>query len=237
MNADRPVYKKPFGIFRNAAVRREIETLDPVNDCQRIVHLLACYEFPFDITRCLELALFHTYGSVPISALLHKTGEFRRVGQKRYDDTRLLISHFLEDGYDSPFGTAAIARMNTIHGHFSIPNDDYLFVLSTFISYPINWVKQYGYRPMTGKEQTAWFNFFRKIGERMGMSDIPADWPGFQRWIDAYEEKNLVYAESNQAVANSTIAIFEGWFPGPLKGVVHPAARADQRQAAARVRI
>ena len=226
MHTTRPVHKKRAGILRNPAVRREIAALDPIHECERIVHLLACYEFPFDITRCLELALFHTYGSVPVSSLLHKTGEFNRVGQKRYDDTRLLIAHFLEDGYASPYGTAAIERMNAIHGHFRIPNDDFLFVLSTFISYPINWLARYGYRPLTQNEQTAWFTFFSNVGQRMGITAIPEDWAAYQRWVEAYEEKNMVYAESNRAVADSTVAIFAGWFPGPLKGLVQPAVRA-----------
>src|SRR5665647_257440 len=117
--------RKRFGILRSRSVRREIAALDPVADCQRIVRLLACYEFPFDITRCLELALFHTYGSVAVSRLLDRTGEFRKAGQKRYDDTRLLIAHFLEDGYDGAFGKPALERMNAIHARFAIPNDDF----------------------------------------------------------------------------------------------------------------
>lgn len=39
----------------------EIMDLDPKLDHQRIVHLMVCYEFPFDITRALEFALFRTY--------------------------------------------------------------------------------------------------------------------------------------------------------------------------------
>ena len=77
------VYRKRWGLLRNPAIRAEIATLDAERDCQRIAHLLACYEFPFDITRCLELALFHTYGSIPVSRLLDATGEFRKFGQKR----------------------------------------------------------------------------------------------------------------------------------------------------------
>lgn len=219
-------YRKRFGCLRNPAVREEIAALDAEGDCQRIVHLLACHEFPFDITRCLELALFHTYGSVSVSRLLDKTGEFRKFGQKRYDDTRLLIAHFLEEGYDSEFGSAAIARMNATHGHFRIPNDDFLFVLSTFVSYPIEWLRKYGYRPMTPHEQHAWFVFFRRIGERMGIRDIPETWRAFQEWVKAYEAKHLVYADSNRNVANATVAIFAGWFPWPLKGIVEPAVRA-----------
>jgi uncharacterized protein (DUF2236 family) len=116
--------------------------------------------------------------------------------------------------------------MNAIHGNFRIPNDDYLFVLSTFISYPIDWLAKYGYRPLTAYEQTAWFTFFRNVGERMGMAGIPQDWAAFRRWVEEYEDKNMVYAESNRAVADSTVAIFAGWFPGPLKGLVQPAVRA-----------
>lgn len=220
------VYRKQFGMFRNPAIRNEIAALNAERDCQRIVHLLACYEFPFDITRCLELALFHTYGSVSVSRLLHHTGEFRKVGQKRYDDTRLLIAHFLEDGYDGGFGKPAIERMNAIHGRFRIPNDDFLFVLSTFVSYPINWLAKYGYRPLTEHEQHAWFAFFRTIGERMGVNGIPPSWSAFQRWVDAYEARNLVYADSNRQVADATVAIFAGWFPWPLNSAVQPVVRA-----------
>jgi hypothetical protein len=98
------IYKKKYGIFRKPAIRAEIASLDAEKDCQRIIHLLACYQFPFDMTRSLELALFHTYGSVSVSRLLDKTGKFRKYGQKRYDDTRPLISHFLEDGYYGEYG-------------------------------------------------------------------------------------------------------------------------------------
>ena len=147
------------------------------------------YEFPFDITRCLELALFHTYGSVSVSRLLDRTGEFRKFGPKRYDDTRVLIAHCLEDGYELGHGQAAIARMNAVHVHFQIPNDDFLFVLSTFISCPVDWLGRNGYRPFTVHEQRAWFVFFRNLGQRIRISDIPETWPLFQQWVDAYEQK------------------------------------------------
>ena len=43
----------------------EILDLDPKQDHQQIVQLLVCYEFPFDITRALEFALFRTYFVCP----------------------------------------------------------------------------------------------------------------------------------------------------------------------------
>ena len=71
-------------MFRSR-VLDEIGRLDPERDHQRIVFLSTRVDFPFDTTRALELALFRTFGVPSISALLHRTGEFERRAQKRYD--------------------------------------------------------------------------------------------------------------------------------------------------------
>src|SRR5206468_9117412 len=84
----------------------EIRQLDPVRDHQRIVFLSTRVDFPFDTTRALELALFRTFGVPSISALLHRTGEFERRAQKRYDDTDIIVSEMMEHGYDSERGRA-----------------------------------------------------------------------------------------------------------------------------------
>lgn len=219
-------YRKRFGFLRNPAIRAEIASLDAERDCERIVHLLTCYEFPFDIARALELALFHTYGSRSVSRLLDATGEFRDHGQKRYDDTRVLIAHFMQEGLDSPTGRRAIARMNATHGRFRIPNDDFLFVLSTFITYPFEWIERWGWRTLTQHERHAWFTFFRRVGGLMGLDGVPATPEAMRAFVARYEAVHLVFAPSNRAVADATVAIFEGWFPGPLKAAVEPAVRA-----------
>jgi hypothetical protein len=40
----------------------QISRLDPVRECREIVFLLTCFEFPWDIERALEFALFRTGG-------------------------------------------------------------------------------------------------------------------------------------------------------------------------------
>src|SRR5919199_43459 len=115
--------------MRESRWLREIRRLDPERDCRRIVFLDAFYEFPFDTTRSLELAFFKTFGSPTIAELLNSTGEFVQRGQKRYDDTDLLISAFTEDGWDGEIGRRALRRMNQIHSRFEIANDDFLYVL------------------------------------------------------------------------------------------------------------
>ena len=62
---------------------------------------LATVVFPWDIERSLELALYRTYAIPSISALLAQTGEFTHRPRKRYDDTELLLSEVMENGFDT----------------------------------------------------------------------------------------------------------------------------------------
>src|SRR5947209_7492468 len=156
-------------------ILEQIQVLDPVRDHQRVVFLCTCFAFPFDTTRALEFALFRTYAVPRIAALLDRTGEFAHRPQKRYDDTDLIVSELMEWGYDSPRGQAALARMNALHGRFKIANDDFLYVLSTFVYEPIRWNARYGWRPMIEAEKLGMFHFWRAVGERMGIQGIPAN--------------------------------------------------------------
>ena len=86
----------------------------------------------------------------------------------------------MEHGYDSEHGTRAIARMNAIHGRLKISNADFLYVLSTFVFVPIDWVARFGWRPLVEGERTALFHFWRGVGTRMHIADIPADYAEFE---------------------------------------------------------
>jgi len=219
-------YARRYGIFRNPAVAREIASLDAERDCQRIVHLLSVYEFNFDLKRAGELALFYSYASDSVSRLLDRTGEFERRGQLRYDDTQILIGAFIESGWDGDFGRRAIERMNAIHGRFRISNEDFVFVLWTLIHVPIRWVNLHAHRPFTAHEERAWFNFWRGVGERMGMTGLPPNKAELDAWIEEYERKHVVYNEASARVAAATVRILESWLPERLRFTVQPAAAA-----------
>jgi hypothetical protein len=197
---------------------RQIQALDPERDYQDIYRISAEYEFPWDLQRSLELALFRTYAVPSIGGLLDRTGEFARRGQKRYDDTVALLYEMTQDGgLDSERGMAALRRMNRIHGRYAISNDDFLYVLSTFVVIPVRWVAEYGWRPYSRHEVLATANTFRHIGRLMGLKEIPETYEEFAGLLDRYERENFAYSEANRRVAEATIAIFEGWFPRFLR--------------------
>jgi mpaB/rubber oxygenase-like protein len=196
------------------AIRREIEGLDPERDHQRIMFLSTCYEFPFDTTRALEFALFRTFGVPSISALLDRTGEFGSRSQKRYDDTDLIVSELIEWGYDSERGMRALRRMNQLHGRFVIANDDFLYVLSTFVFEPIRWNARFGWRPLLYGEKLATFHFWREVGSRMAIADVPERYEELEQFNVAFERERFAYSDAGNRVAVATREMFLDWFPG-----------------------
>ncbi len=218
-------YSKHLGFIRNGKVTAEIKSLDPVKDHCRIVHLLTGYEFPWDVVRALEVALMRTFCSPSISHLLHRTGEFRKRGQKRYDDTALLVAEFMQNGYDTERGRRAIEHTNKIHGFYNIANEDFLFVLSTFIFLPIHWIDAYGWRKTMENERQAIYYFFSEVGKRMNIKNIPGSLKDFEKFIAEYESKNFVFEETNRDTGNATVNIVKGWMPFFAKPFVLPVMK------------
>lgn len=201
-----------------------IQQLDPAKDCQEICRLIWAYEFPWDLTRSLEIALLKTFCVPSISKLLDRTGEFRNYPQKRYDDTALLTAEIVKWGYDSDRGREAIARINRIHGHFSISNEDFLYVLSTFIYEPIRWNSRFGWRQLCEQEKLASFYFWKAVGERMNIKNIPETYQEFETYNLNYENKYFIYSPSNRNVAEANLNLFLSWFPSPLQPFLKPFA-------------
>ncbi len=186
---------------------------EALTTCQR----LAGYDFPWDLTRALELALLKTFCVPSISGLLQRTGEFEQRPRKRYDDTGLMVAEMLRHGPDSAVGAAVIGRMNRIHGSYAIRNDDFLYVLSTFVLEPIRWLERYGWRPLREGEQQALFRFWRHVGRRMNLSELPETLAELQALNVRVETEVFRPAASNRRIAEATLAMLLADWPEPLR--------------------
>jgi hypothetical protein len=204
------------------AILREIRSLDPVKDHQRIAFLTSLHEFPWDTTRSLELALFRAFAVAKGTGLLAGTGEFTVRTQKRYDDTVLILAEILEHGYDSPRGKAALRRMNQMHGRYQIPNDEFVYVLSTFVFEPIRWNERFGWRPLLRAEKLASFYFWREIARRMAIRDVPEDYEALERYYHEFARAHYRFAPANRELAVATRDLLLGWY---LPRVLWPLGR------------
>ncbi|MFF7728991.1 oxygenase MpaB family protein [Streptomyces sp. NPDC008001] len=205
---------------------KEIRRLDPERDFLRIYRITATLEFPWDITRALELALYRTYAVPSIGRLLAETGELPDRTQKRYDDTALLLDTVVEHGFDSESGRTAIRRINQMHRGYDISNDDMRYVLCTFVVIPGRWVDAYGWRRLSGHERHAIAAYYRALGKHMGIQGIPGSYAEFERCLDDYEAEHFGWDEGGRRVSDATLDLMASWYPRPLAPLVRGASKA-----------
>lgn len=205
---------------------RRIQRMDPVEDAHEIYRLSTAFEFPWDYTRALELALYRTYAVPSIGRLLARTGELTERAQKRYDDTALLLDTVVEHGFAAPEGRTAIRRINRMHRSYDISDDDMRYVLSTFVVVPRRWIDTYGWRRLSRHEIVAATEYYRILGRHLGIPDVPATYEEFEALLDAYEQAHFGWDEQARRVSDATLDLMASWYPRPLASLLRTATLA-----------
>ncbi|MBB6628840.1 DUF2236 domain-containing protein [Nocardioides sp. KIGAM211] len=201
---------------------REIRSLDPAReaDRDRIVVLTSRHDFPWDYTQGTGIAFLRDYGIPSISRLLDHTRQFEDDGVKRYDDTLIFAEESVAEGVDSPRSRAGVRRLNQIHGHYDIPNDEFRYVLATTLVGPVRWIEQFGWRQLDPNELAALSSFTTRFGTLMGIKDLPTTYAGYSDLLDDYEREHFAFDPANRRVTEATLRIARQTSPWPLKPVV-----------------
>lgn len=54
----------------------------------------------------------------------------------------------------------------------------------------------------------------------MGIEDVPDTYEGFERLLEAYEERMFAYDPANRRVASATFRVMASWYPRPLRPLI-----------------
>ncbi|KAF8946087.1 hypothetical protein BGZ47_001355 [Haplosporangium gracile] len=198
------------------------------------------YDFPYVNVMSLEFALFKTYAIPSISKILAATKQFAAQCPKRADDTGLILGEmtetykrqvyrrmvegkedFEEDLMDAKRGQLALEKLNFIHGHYPIRQEDYLYTLALFILEPVSWINRLEWRQITDLEKNALLAVWTSHGQNMKIENIPKTFNELAQWSENYERENMVYAPSNVAIAQATTGLLLSKAPKAL----HPLGR------------
>ncbi|KAL5520979.1 hypothetical protein ACEPAG_8901 [Sanghuangporus baumii] len=175
--------------------------------------------------------LFKTYSIPTISEILLKSKQLSTAENvsRRYADTAVLIetwtgcpiadltrTNLKKEGAD-PRHAIAIARVNWLHSRWpNIKNDDFIYTMSQFVLESIRWARLYGWRELLPIEQEALFVFWKEIGHRMKIRDLPETLQDLIDWTEKYEETDMVPAQCNYEVGKHTldyiVSDFTEWF-------------------------
>jgi len=221
-----PWRQKGDGAVKRFQRLEQIRRMDPYEEASEIYRLSSAYEFPWDYSRALELALYRTYAVPSIGRLLAETAELTDRSQKRYDDTALLLDAIVEHGFDSELGRTAVRRVNQMHRSYDIGNDDMRYVLCTFVVMPRRWIDAYGWRKLSRHEIVASAVHYRTLGRHMGIQGIPESYEEFENCLDAYEQARFGWDEGARRVSDATLALMASWYPRPLAPLLRTSTLA-----------
>ena len=147
--------------------------------------------FQLEMTIGHRLAYLRTFASPRVAALLDHTGQMRADPRRRATDTGVLMYMLIHHGLDSDIGLAIVERLNDLHEPYRIRNEDYLWVLATFTVLGIQVIDRHGWRKLLDHERQAILIWYRELGTRMGITNIPDTYTAFEAWFSDYERANL----------------------------------------------
>jgi hypothetical protein len=198
---------------------RHIETLDPERDYEEIFYLTTRYEFPWDYNTGYSFALVTDFVIPSITHTLAATGEFAHRGMKRFDDTMLFPYEAHGAGLETQHGRNTVRALNKIHGHYDISNEDYLHILASHLISAIDWINNYGWRPLSEHEARAMVLTFRRLGELMGIKDIPRSHAEFAAWLERDVRERGTWHYANAAMMQNSMRIIAALCPPGTKAI------------------
>lgn len=211
-----------FGRRSFTWARDEIAHLDPTTDYDRIARLVAEVRYGMPpIMAAFYTVTFVRQVAVPsIGRILHRGGRAPAITatRKRNDDTLVFFGELFINGAASARGGATVDRMQEIHATFPITQDDYRYTLCTIMDQPHRSAQILGYQALSWSEQEGWYRFWRAVGERMGITEIPPTLDAAVAHARAYERTHWAPTKAGRAVADSVIDDYVArYLPRPLR--------------------
>lgn len=197
---------------------RRIQGSDPEADYLLIHQLTLREEFPWDMRLAFNLAFNRSFALPRIAAHLVRTGRVLAEPRRRADDTGIIMYEILLHGFEHPRGRLALRLLNEAHRHVAAGNDDSVHVLAALVVVPMRWLQRYGWRSPAEQERQAAARYYREVGLRMGVRDIPDGYRAFEEWFDAYETAHLRHTPEAERIERVTRELLRGRIPKPLRG-------------------
>lgn len=202
--------------------RRRIAALDPVRDADEIARLsLVTLHGHVPLVYALFTVAFLKQVAVPTMArILYRrgTGDIVVETIRRNDDTIVFFGQLLDHGPGSPTGQEWIARLNQIHAHFPLRNDDSLYTLATLALDAESIPAQVGASLFSPAELDSHWAFWRAVAERQGVADIPSSREDLRAWAADYEQAEYAPSYDGQQIAAALVTAFgERCLPRPLR--------------------
>lgn len=193
-------------------VRRKMESLDPRTDAHDIARLsvVTLHGHTALVYTLFTIAFMEQVAIPSMARTLYRrgTGDIVAATAQRNADTLLFFGQLLDHGPTSAVGRMWIDRLNDIHSHFPLRNDDSLYTLATLALDPHRLTSTLGRSPFSDAELEAQWRFWRDVAVLQHVDHIPSSRDELASWRDDYERREFAATHDGRQIARALIGAF-----------------------------
>jgi hypothetical protein len=147
------------------------------------------------------LALIRMMGIAHLVARLYSHSKLVSETHARLRRTRQTIVDLIRNDFDSPAGRAAIARLQEVHRHLDVREEDFHYVLATFFLEPLRWNERHAKKTLSEREIQVLLSFWMRLGQEMNIGNLPRPLSEWRRFQDDYEATYMCFSPEGQRLA------------------------------------
>jgi hypothetical protein len=98
---------------------------------------------------------------------------------------RLLFSRGLVD----PASEAAFAKARLYHQPLDVSGNEFRHGMVVFVTSIMTWIRRFGWRTIDEADEKVLVHFFKRVGQRIGVTGLPEDFAGYARLYAAYRQQ------------------------------------------------
>jgi uncharacterized protein (DUF2236 family) len=192
---------------------RRIEGLDPAEDYREIVEL---FYLDFQAVAVLQLVTgnLFTFAVPRMSRILEQSGQFLHHTEKRVIDTGLFSAVVMAHGFGPGTGRDAARRVNAMHRHYDIHQDDFVGVGCDIPVMSVATAERFGWRKVTEHERRALAIFYDREARVFGShQSLPSTIGEMREYWEAYVDEHVRYEPQNERLARAFLGYLPQMFP------------------------
>ncbi|MBD2759919.1 DUF2236 domain-containing protein [Yimella sp. cx-573] len=164
-----------------------------------------------------QLAFLRPFAVPHMADRLVQAGFVTSEPELRAYRTGLQMYEVIEGGFTSPRARRVLAHINRAHRGRSIPPSDFGYVLNSFIVVPIRHIETFGWRRATEGERQLCVDFYRLLGARMAITELPSSYSEAADRFDAYESRHVRPSNSTRELGRLTLGVLQGRLPRQMQ--------------------
>lgn len=164
-----------------------------------------------------QLAFLRPFAVPQMADVLTASGSINRDAERRAYTTGLMMYEVINGQLESPRARRVISQINRAHARFTISDDDFAYVLDSFIVVPTRHMDWMGWRKTTNFEREATWRFYCRLAKLMNITSPPDSFEHAVERFDAYEAQHVRRSANTYKLGAQTIAVLQNRLPPPLR--------------------